>query len=120
MADDTKGTTTDSKLNLGDLKKMVADTVAEAMKNVTTTGSNTREVTQSHLEGRGDRSSTVQAAVAAEIQKIKDSEQADKDKAAREAKDQEFETKLSKLSEATAEKPPVERRRVHKFMGWGE
>jgi hypothetical protein len=97
-------------LSLGDLRKLVTDTVADVMKSVTPSG---ESVTAPKPETRMDRSTTVQAAVQAEIEKIRAKETEAKEK-------EDLTAKLTALELATKEKAPVERSRVHKIMGWGE
>lgn len=126
MADDDKKTTTDDKktttddkkggegaLKVGDIRKMISDMVTEAVKAGTSTEGKAHEGAQQHTETRLDRSSSIQAAVQAEIDKIKGKEAA-------EQKDADLQKTLTELQEKTKEKAPVERRRVHKLMGWGE
>lgn len=103
----------DSKISLGDIRKMVTDTIAEAMKGVNKTEDTAHDKAQDHTLSKLDRSSTIQAAVQAEIDKIKARE-------TEEAEKKTLQDKLAELSEKTKEKPPVERSRTHKFMGWGE
>jgi len=102
----------DTALKIGDIRKLVTDTITEALKGVTTTKEGEGEPASTPMP-RGDRTTSIQATVQAELDKIKAKETADKEKA-------DIQTQLTKLSEATAEKAPIERRRVHKLMGWGE
>lgn len=118
--DDKTTTTTDDKktgesagLKVGDIRKMIGDMVAEAVKAGTSTHDDAQKGAQQHTETRLDRSSSVQVAVQAEIDKIRNKEAAEK-------KDKDLQDKLTELQEKTKEKAPVERRRVHKLMGWGE
>lgn len=53
-------------------------------------------------------------------QMIADAIKVNDDARAKQAADQERESRLKKLEEAGAEKTPVDRRRVHRLMGWGE
>jgi hypothetical protein len=55
----------------------------------------------------------VAALVQAEIEKIKAKETQDK-------RDQTIDEQLKTLTEKTTEKAPVERGKLHRFMGWGE
>lgn len=99
-------------LTIGDLKKFVEDTVHNVVKGVKTTESGAHEAAQEHTEKRLDRGSTVQQQVEAELAKIRAKEERDK-------KDSEIESKLNELTTRTEVKP-VERRKVHRLMGWGE
>jgi hypothetical protein len=111
--EETKSTEDKAKpLTIGDLKKFVEDTVHNVVKGVKTTESTAQEGAQEHTEKRLDRSSTVQQQVEAELAKIRAKEERDK-------KDSEIESKLNELTTRTEVKP-VERRKVHRFMGWGE
>lgn len=112
MADENKN------LTMGDLKKLITDTVTQVV------GANTtqkEEKKDGGTEASGVAQKTegptasvgVAAMVKAEIDKLKARETEDAEK-------QTIQMKLTELSEKTAEKEPVERRRVHKFMGWGE
>lgn len=92
-------------LKIGDLKKLIHDTVSEVMKGVSPTDK--PETVKDHApEGIADK-------VRAEIEKIKAREKEEKDK-------NDLKAQVKALAEGKQEKPPVERRRVHKFMGWGE
>jgi hypothetical protein len=106
-----------SKTTVGDLRDMIKEIVAETIKGATpdtTTGDNTPDTDgPKGTETTGERARGVAALVAAEVKKIQEKDAAD-------ARDQTIQEKLDELSKATAEKPPVERRRVHRAMGWGE
>lgn len=112
---DDKKTEADSgskPLTMGDLRKFVQDTVHEVVGNVKDTHDNAQGEAQEHTQTRLDRGSTVKAQVEAELAKIRAKEERDK-------KDSEIETKLNELTTRTEVKP-VERRKVHRFMGWGD
>jgi len=64
---------------------------------------------EQHLERGSNLADQIDAAVA-KVLAGRDAEQAKADRDA----------KVDKLIEASAEKPPVERKRVHRVMGWGE
>lgn len=103
---------------VGELRTMIGELVAEAVKGVTTGGTKDDDSTTGRPEGTsGDRARSVGALVAEQVKKIQDAESAKQKQA---EKDKTIQDKLDELSKATAEKPPVERRRVHKVMGWGE
>jgi hypothetical protein len=97
-------------VKMGDLRKMVTDLVSEAVKGITPTAPITPPVTTPGTPAAGGG---IQELVQAQIDKIKAADQEKADK-------QSIQDKLNELSEKTKEKPPVERRRVHKLMGWGE
>lgn len=124
MADsdkDTKDTGNESGgITMADIRKIVQDTVQEVTKDIggakdkaKDTEETAHDGAEKHTQSRLDRSSAMEEAVRSEIDRIKRKE-------AREARDKTIDEELAKLSEATKEKPPVERRRVHKIMGWGE
>ena len=98
MADD------DKKLTVGGLKKMIQDIVAEVVPD-TPPAKNDKEETVSE--------STMASRVKAEIEKIRAREAA-------EERDKRIDSELIRLAKDREEKPPVERRFVHKLMGWGE
>lgn len=103
-------------ITMADIRKLVTDTVAEVTKGITTTpkegeGKETDDTARPGT--RADRGASVASQVEAEIAKIKAKE-------AQEARDKGIDDQLAKLSEATAEKTPVERSKVHRFMKWGE
>jgi hypothetical protein len=101
------------KLTAGDLRKMVSELVSEAVKGITTTTDKAHEQAEEHTQEKLDRPSSVSAAVQREIARIQAKEKQDE-------RDKTIDEGLAKLSEVTAEKPPIERRRVHKVMGWGD
>lgn len=114
---DSKGSGEGGALKVGDLRKMVTDLVQDAVKGA---GTGTKEG-DGNSTGDGDDKSdaptgfkrgTMRAEVERELARIKERE-------ARATKDKEMEDKLAALQKAT-EKVPVERRRVHKFMRWGD
>jgi hypothetical protein len=112
MAEEKKESekTQESKsLAMGDLRNLILDTVKDVMKGVTPEPKTDEPVSRRE----GTRSTSIQEAVQAEIQKIQQKE-------AEETRQAKLDEELKHLREATAEKPPVERRRVHKVMGWGE
>jgi hypothetical protein len=100
-------------IKMGDLRKMIQDTVTDVMKGVTVPTKGEDTDTPKGGGTQADRATSIASAVQAEIEKIRAKEKEDDDK-------KTIQDKLNELSAATAEKPPVERSRVHKFMGWGE
>jgi hypothetical protein len=102
-------------ITMADIRKLVTDTIAEATKGIThPAGKEGDDKDDTARPGtRADRGASVASQVEAEIAKIKAKE-------AQEARDKGIDDQLSKLSEATAEKTPVERGKMHRFMGWGE
>jgi hypothetical protein len=96
-----------SKFTMGDLKKLIADSIAEALPKAT------EPVVAKPTGEASTKSVGIAEAVKAEIDKLKAKETEESEK-------QTIQQKLQELSEKTAEKEPVERRRVHKLMGWGE
>lgn len=109
MADDA------NKVTMGDLRTIIKDMVTEVVgtgKKETTDGVSGTAPKQAP-ETTENRSVGVAAMVKAEIDKLKAQEQEESEKAT-------IQDKLKELSDKTAEKQPIERRRVHKMMGWGE
>lgn len=119
MADDGTGATdAETKggggaLSVGELRQFIADTVTSLLKPVT--GGDDKK-TEDKDTGRTEDSATRRASIADEVkrelEKIKARE-------ARDKRDTDIDDKLKAL-EAKTEHTPVERRRVHKLMGWGE
>ena len=107
MSDDDKGIT------IGTLKSLIQEVVGSSKS----TEEDAHRAAEHHTASRLDRSSSVAAAVQAELAKLQAKDKEDKEVQERQ---QQLDNKLAELSEKTKEKPPVERRRVHKLMGWGE
>ena len=104
----------DGPITMGTIRELVADTVKAAVSGLTSIGSDTTKPdtknSDSDTKGSGlDIAGQVQR----ELDKLKARE-------AQDAREKSIDEKLAELSEKTKEKPPVERRRVHNFMGWGE
>lgn len=95
-----------NSFSMGDLKKLIAEVVSTAIPK------SEAPVVEKPAEGEG-KSVGIAAVVKAEIDKIKADEKEENDK-------KTIQEKLAELSEKTQEKQPIERRRVHKMMGWGE
>jgi hypothetical protein len=103
-------------LKLGDLKKLITDTVEGAFKSredkdpqpQPTPPRRTSTRREAETAGR-----SIDDEVAAAIKKL-EAEKAER--AEREA----LRKDVDDVKERTKEKPPVERRRVHRFMKWGE
>jgi gas vesicle protein len=93
-------------LKMGELKKFIQDTVAEVVGKP---ADKPVDKSDDKTETTGDIASRVRA----EIEKIRGQE-----KTAEQQKT--LESEIAALKESTKEKPPVERRRVHKLMGWGD
>lgn len=114
MPDDKKEEGTKA-LTMGDLKKFIEDTVGSIVKSGKDVHDDAHSRAAEHTTSKLDRNSNIQEQVQAELAKIKEKEDRDK-------KESERDTLLSELQEKLKgqEKAPVERSRVHKFMGWGE
>ena len=111
-----------SVMRFGDLKKLIADMVAGATnaastvgKELTGAGDNTRQPLRDQVRGARQQSParSVDDEVAAALAKI----EADK---ARQAREDARDKDINELKERTKEKAPVERSRLHRFMGWGD
>lgn len=92
-------------LKMGDLKKLIQDTVMEAVKGVSTPPVDKPDDKVAETGSVADK-------VRAEIEKIRARE---KDETERET----LKTQVAALA-AAKEQAPVERKRIHKLMGWGE
>jgi hypothetical protein len=106
MGDEEKKT---SPLTMGDIRKFVTDTVGELVKS----GKEVDPAKDKDTEDRTPRGGDIKSEVERELAKIKSREERNK-------RDTELDTKIKELTEKTAEKPPVERSKVHRFMGWGD
>ena|ERR1700749_4709640 len=93
-------------IKLGDLTKLIKDTVAEVV------GSNNGG-TKEPASDENVKDTGIAAQVREAIESIRGEEEKKK-------KEQTIESELAELKEKTKEKAPVERNRLHKFMGWGE
>lgn len=103
-------------MKFGDFKKFVDDRIQAAVQAVTggdNPPSQPRQRPFREPAGQSAPRRSVDEEVSTALKKL----EADK---AREAKEAERDAKLSELEERTKERPPVERRRVHRVMGWGE
>lgn len=117
MADE-KETTEEKKedsgsFHLGDLRELIAQEVKKAAGALTSTDTKEHKEAEKLTEKGLDSKSNIAAQVQQAIDEIQG-----KEKAAQREKD--IDDKLAELTKRTEEKTPVERRRVHKFMGWGE
>lgn len=111
MAEEEK-TESSSALTVGELRNMIADTV----KSIVGGGDDKKEdekKTEPTSGGSRPEGGGIAAEVARQVEKIRARE-------AREKRDSEIDGKLKELSEKVQEKPPVERRKVHRIMGWGD
>lgn len=103
------------KLTVGGIKKMITDAVAEATKGGKTPEDKTLDPV--HTMSGANRQASVAAQVQEELRKLHEKEEKEKQQAER---DKGIDDQLAALTEKTQEKAPVERGRVHKYMGWGE
>src|SRR5579859_3348408 len=104
--EETEETETESEegsVKFSDLKAVVREVVAEMLPSRSSGGS--KSSTRSSGAGIAEQ-------VQAELAKIKADEEATAEKTTTQTRIKSIEEKL--------ERPPVERRRVHKVMGWGE
>lgn len=117
---DAKAAATDEKdgkpFTVGDLRELIGAEVKklvgtgkEAAGTDTEAHKEAQKVTETGLDAKSNIASEVQAA----IKHIQDREAATN-------RDKDIDTKLADLMKRTEEQPPVERRKVHRIMGWGE
>lgn len=113
MTDDQQGELTKGEVTTL-IGKLIDDKI-KAVTAVTKVEGEQQQQAQSRTETKLDRNSDLAAQVQAELDKIHAGEQEKAEKTA-------LQTRIDALEAAAklAEKPPVERRRVHKIMGWGE
>ena len=110
----------DKPLTAGEIRKMVNGMVGEAVSGLGLSKSDDKPDSDKDGDSGAKQSSgtpsfaegSVRSQVEREINRLKARE-------ARDAKDAEIDGRLAKIDKAL-EKQPVERRRVHKIMGWGE
>jgi len=92
---------------MADIRKIIGEVVSEALpKNDTPKTDTTKPATTTDSRSVADT-------VRAEIEKIKAHEKQSE-------RDATIDQRLAELAETIKEKPPVERRRVHRLMGWGD
>lgn len=121
MAEEQEKTTTDKPatdppkgggLTVSDLRNMVTELVKDAV-GAAKAPEGAPASDKAGTETQATRSTSIASEVQRQVDKIRAKDE-------REAKDKKIQDALTELSEKTKEKPPVERRRVHKLMGWGE
>lgn len=100
-------------LTVSDLRNMVTELVKEAVEAAGKPAEGTPAATPATPDTAAGRSAGIADEVKRQVERIQA-----RDKRAQD--DKAIQDKLTELSEKTAEKPPIERRRVHRLMGWGE
>lgn len=114
MADKSESETDQgAPLTLAELGKFITDKVSEAVSGLKTTTDTVHEGSTDVVEKKLDNKSRIAEEVQAEIAKLRKQEAA-------EGESKAVTDRIAKLEDLVKEKPPVERRRVHRFMGWGE
>ena len=110
--DKTSDTSTDDgdvgSLTFGGLRKLIREVMSEPDKET-----ETRKAGRRAVETRLDRDSATEEAVEKAIKRLKDEDD-------RKAKEDALHGRLAAIEQKTADKPPVERSKLHKFMGWGD
>jgi hypothetical protein len=96
----------------GDLKDEILGAVKELIAPLRQGGS-AQQAAQQHEAEKLDRGSNLE-------QQIADAIKVNEEARAKDAAGKAQEDRLGKLEAAAAERPPVDRRRVHRFMGWGD
>ncbi len=99
-------------LTVGELRKFITDTVQSVVGTIGKTEEKTHEAAQDHTQETLARKGNIASEVQAELEKLRRREE-------RASRDKTIDEKLAALEKVT-EQHPVERRRVHKLMGWGE
>jgi hypothetical protein len=112
MAEETEPDTGKGEiLGVGELRAFITETVKSAVAGLS--GASSGEKDTGKTDDKGVSGSDISAQVKRELARVREHE-------ARQKRDEEIDTTLKALQERTAEKQPVERRKVHKFMGWGD
>lgn len=112
--DKTDESDSQSAINLGELRSLITDVVEKVVGGVKG-GDKDKEgekTVPAGTESRADRESSIAGEVQQALKQIEEAK-------AKEAREADTASTLADLK-AKVEKPPVERRRVHKIMGWGE
>jgi hypothetical protein len=100
-------------LKLGELRSLIEDVVKKVTGSAEKTEDDAHERAQKGTLNRLDRESSIAEQVQAELAKMNEAEK-------RKAKEDGLAATVKTLTEKVLERAPVERRRIHKFMGWGE
>jgi hypothetical protein len=111
MAESDEKSDEKSILGIGELREFISETVKQAVAGLAPAKDEKEEVSKS--DDKGVSGGDIAAQVKRELERVRSHE-------ARQKREEEIDTTLKSLVERTAEKQPVERRRVHKFMGWGD
>jgi hypothetical protein len=114
---------TPSVMKFGDLKKLIADTVESVTKagqaagNALTGNDNPPARVPLRDQVRGGSQPAPRRSIDDEFSAALKKIEEDKKRQEREAN---LDKDIADLKERTKENPPLERSRVHRFMGWGE
>jgi hypothetical protein len=100
-----------SPLKLGDIRELVTGVVEEVLSKKDSDTA-PRQAGRRVVESKLDRNSAIEDAVEAAVKQLKEQEE-------RTRKESELHETVKVLKEKT-DRPPVERSKLHKFMGWGE
>lgn len=107
---DPKDPKDDGKITAGTLRSMIREEVAGIAKNLIPGGSKD--------DGGDDNKDTGNPAdIRGQVEKALTSL---REREARQERDKKVDELLEKSAAPKEEKPPVERSRLHRFMGWGE
>jgi flagellar motility protein MotE (MotC chaperone) len=106
--------TDDGSVKFSDLRNVITEVVKDILGTDKKDPEPTEEKKAPEYEADNSKTARQQLAdqVKAELEKIRDSDNQESEKKSLQERLQNLEAKL--------EKTPVERRRVHKMMGWGE
>lgn len=95
-------------LTFGQLRSLIKGVLGETNKDT-----EARRVGRRAVETRLDRDSMAEDQIEKAVKRLKDEED-------RKIKEAALEGRLKTVEERTADRPPVERSKLHKFMGWGD
>jgi hypothetical protein len=101
------------KLTMGDLSKMIEDKIAAIVPGILKSGEPKSAEPAAPASGSSASSIDIAEEVRAQVARLKEQED-------RLNKEKETDSTIKTLLERTEQKQPIERRKVHKWMGWGD
>jgi hypothetical protein len=105
--------TESAQLSFGDLNKLIEDKATSLFQQLVGKKDDDKPTDTPKTTEKKEETIDLDSQVQAAINRLKEDEE-------RKTKETERDATIKALVEKTKEKAPVERRRVHKIMGWGE